>query len=304
MREKTLELEEHINELLADPQYQGHPLRTALAQLYQSQQNQLAQFERLTSISDGYQTILNTRYKTLTERHGKQMRQLQKIIKISDHYQHILQDLNESLKIASTQDPLTGLFNRRLMLDRLQNEAALTKRRHNVFSVLMMDIDHFKKVNDTWGHHAGDNALRLIASALKMALRSSDICARWGGEEFLVLLPDTGADGGQEIANRLLIAIRGLRIPEMALDQNLTISIGLAQHQGDDDLGETLQRADRALYAAKAQGRDGIVRASYSSCSTESSISDSGADATLQKSAKEKSRLEGGVSPTVGGSTL
>lgn len=259
MREKTSELDEQIEKLMDDPQYEAHPLRTALAQLLARQQEQVAQLERLTSISDGYQSVLNKRYQTLTERHNKQLRQLQKIVKISDHYQHMLQDLNESLKIASTQDPLTGLFNRRLMLDRLQNEAALTKRRNNVFSVLMIDIDHFKSVNDTWGHHVGDNALVLVASALKMALRSSDVCARWGGEEFLILLPDTGKAGALEIANRLLVAIRGLRIPEMALDQNLTISIGLAQHQRGDDLDETLKRADDALYAAKAQGRDRVV---------------------------------------------
>lgn len=147
IRDRTLELDGQIDELLADSQYQDHPLREALAQLVERQREQVAQLERLTSISDGYQTILNKRYKSLTERHGKQLRQLQKIVKISDHYQHILQDLNESLKIASTQDPLTGLFNRCLMLDRLQNEAALTKRRHNVFSVLMMDVDHFKNIN-------------------------------------------------------------------------------------------------------------------------------------------------------------
>ena len=126
----------------------------------------------------------------------------------------MLQELNESLRIASTQDPLTGLFNRRLMLDRLQNEAALTKRRHNLFSVLMIDIDHFKNVNDTWGHHAGDVALTMVASALQMAIRTSDVCARWGGEEFLVLLPDTNEAGGLEIATRLLLAIRTLRIPK------------------------------------------------------------------------------------------
>ncbi len=260
MREKTLPLDEQIETLLADPQYENHPLRAALAQLLERQQDQVAQLERLTSISDGYQSALNKRYQTLAERHEKQVRQLQKIIKISDHYQKMLQDLNESLRIASTQDPLTGLFNRRLMLDRLQNEAALTDRRDNLFSVLMIDLDHFKQVNDTWGHHAGDVALTMVASALQMTLRSSDVCARWGGEEFLVLLPDTEETGASEIAQRILIAIRGLRAPEMPADQNLTASIGLAQHGRGDDLDETLKRADRALYAAKDDGRDRVAR--------------------------------------------
>ena len=259
MRDKLPELDEQIEALLADAQYENHPLRAALAQLLERQQDQVGQLERLTSISDGYQSVLNKRYQTLTERHNKQLRQLQKIVRISDHYQQMLQDLNESLRIASTQDPLTGLFNRRLMLDRLQNEAALTKRRRNLFSVLMIDIDHFKKVNDTWGHHAGDVALTMVASALQMAVRASDVCARWGGEEFLVLLPDTNATGGLEIAGRLLCAIRGLRVPQMPADRNLTVSIGLAQHGCNDDLNETLMRADHALYAAKAAGRDRVM---------------------------------------------
>ena len=261
MREKTPQLDEQVDLLLADPQYDDHPLRTVLAQLVERQQEQVSQLERLTSISDGYQSVLNKRYQTLTERHNKQLRQLQKIVVISDHYQQMLQDLNESLRIASTQDPLTGLFNRRLMLDRLQNEAALTNRRDNLFSVLMIDIDHFKRVNDTWGHHAGDIALTMVASALQMALRTSDVCARWGGEEFLVLLPDTGEAGGLEIAGRLLRAIRCLRVPEMPAECNLAISVGLAQHQRGDDLDETLMRADRALYLAKSGGRDGVARA-------------------------------------------
>ena len=262
MREKTPELDEQIEILLADPQHENHPLRAALAQLVERQQDQVTQLERLTSISDGYQSVLNKRYQTLAERHNKQLRQLQKIVKISDHYQHMLQDLNESLRIASTQDPLTGLFNRRLMLDRLQNEAALTNRRNNIFSILMIDIDHFKKVNDTWGHHAGDVALTLVASALQITLRSSDVCARWGGEEFLVLLPDTNETDSLEIAQRVLKAIRDLRVPQMPADRNLTVSIGLAQHERGSDLDETLMHADCALYVAKADGRDRVAQAS------------------------------------------
>lgn len=259
MRDNNPQLEDQIDELLTDPQYQEHPLRTALAQLVERQQYQLTQLERLTSISDGYQSLLTSSYQTLAQRHNKQLRQLQKIIKISDHYQIMLQDMNESLKVASTQDPLTGLFNRRFMVERLQNEAALVKRRHNVFSILMIDIDHFKTVNDTWGHSAGDNALMLIANALKMALRESDVCARWGGEEFLILLPDTDEASGLEIAGRLLLAIRELRIPEMSANENLTTSIGLARHNLGDNWNETLNRADRALYIAKARGRDGAA---------------------------------------------
>ena len=253
-------LESHIDALLADPQYRGHPLREALQQLVEHQREQIAQLEKLTSISDGYQSVLNTRYQTLTQRHQKQMRQLQKIVKISDHYQHMLQDLNESLKIASTQDPLTGLFNRRLMLDRLQNEAALARRRQTSFSVLLLDVDHFKSINDSWGHNVGDRALVFIANALSLALRNSDICARWGGEEFLVLLPDTAESGAMEIAERLRCAISRLRVPELPASHQLTISIGVAYHRIESSIEETIKCADDALYAAKAGGRNRVMR--------------------------------------------
>ena len=262
MRSTTHDLDAEIDELLADSQYENHPLRAALEQLYQRQQDQIAQLERLTSISDGYQSVLNQRYQTLTERHQKQLRQLQKIVKISDHYQKMLQDLNDTLRIASTQDPLTGLFNRRLMLDRLQNEAALTKRRKNWFSILLVDIDHFKKINDNFGHDAGDKALIAVSNALSLALRASDVCARWGGEEFLILLPDTDQAGGIEIANRLRLAVGALQLPNICIDTTLTVSIGLAQHQLENSLEETIKRADLALYAAKATGRNRVFQAS------------------------------------------
>ena len=262
MRNTTHNLDAEIDELLADPQYEDHPLRAALEQLYQRQQDQIGQLERLTSISDGYQSVLNKRYQTLTERHEKQMRQLQKIVKISDHYQQMLQELNDTLRIASTQDTLTGLFNRRFMLDRLQNEAALTKRRNNTFSLLLVDVDHFKKINDNFGHDAGDKALVAIANALTLALRASDVCARWGGEEFLILLLDTNEADSVEIANRLRRAVCTLSFPEVAPDIHITVSIGLAEHRANNSLEAAIKRADVALYAAKAGGRNRVCRAS------------------------------------------
>lgn len=254
------QLDSQIDALLADSQYAEHPLRAALDGLYQRQQEQVAQLERLTSISDGYQSVLQKRYQSLTQRHQKQMRQLQKIVRISDHYQHILQDLNESLKIASTQDPLTGLFNRRLMTTRLKNEAALAKRRLKPFSILMIDVDFFKTINDDFGHAVGDAVLIQIANALTSALRVSDVCSRWGGEEFLILLPDTGAQGAQEIAHRLRVNMQTLRVEGLPVERKVTISIGIAEHVPLQNLDDAIKRADDALYAAKNAGRDRVVQ--------------------------------------------
>lgn len=254
------QLDNQIDALLADLQYADHPLRAALDGLYQRQQEQVAQLERLTSISDGYQSVLQKRYQSLTQRHQKQMKQLQKIVKISDHYQKILQDLNETLKIASTQDPLTGLFNRRLMITRLENEAALARRRLKPFSILMIDVDHFKRVNDDFGHATGDAALIGIANTLTSALRVSDVCSRWGGEEFLIMLPDTTALGAEEIAHRLRVNMQNLRVEELPEDRKLTLSIGIAEHVPLEKLDDAIKRADDALYAAKNAGRNRVVQ--------------------------------------------
>lgn len=259
MRDEAASLDQEIAALLADAQYAGHPLRAALAALMAHQQEQITQLERLTSISDGYQSVLQQRNQSLAQRHQKQVRQLQKIVRISDHYQGSMRDLNEALKIASTQDPLTGLFNRRLMLERLKAEEALAKRRQTPFSIAMIDIDHFKRINDEFGHDVGDTVLVQFALALTGALRAYDICARWGGEEFLVLLPETSGPEALEIANRLRILIEELQIPAMPAAMPLSVSIGLAQHDPESDTTRTMKRADDALYQAKRSGRNRVV---------------------------------------------
>ena len=252
-------LDEEIEALLCDPQHANHPLRAALQAIVERQREQLGQLERLTTISDGYQTVLHQRNQSLSERYDKQVRQLQKIVRISDHYQKMLRDLNEKLQITSNQDSLTGLFNRRHMLERLGAEVALSGRRQSPFCVALLDIDHFKSVNDNFGHHSGDLALVSVAQTLTGALRAYDLCARWGGEEFLVLFPETSAHHAGDISNRLRLLIEKIAVPGAPDGVHLSVSAGLAEHQIDTDINETIKRADTALYAAKASGRNRVV---------------------------------------------
>lgn len=253
--------EREIVALLADSQYEGHPLRAALSDLFEHYQEQLGQLERLTSISDGYQTVLRERNESLARRYSKQIRQLQKIVRISDHYQEMLREFNEALKVASTQDLLTGLPNRRLMLDRLTTEAALAERRQVLFSVALIDADYFKRINDEFGHDVGDKALISIAGALTSTLRAYDVCARWGGEEFLVLLPETLLSNALEIAERLREAVASLQLPEPAKKGYFSVSIGVAEHREQATIEDTIKRADLALYEAKHRGRNRVVAA-------------------------------------------
>ena len=161
-------------------------------------------------------------------------------------------------ELAST-DTLTGLPNRRVFLERARTELALARRSGRPLSLLMLDIDHFKRVNDEHGHDVGDRALRLFAATTTGVVRQTDALGRLGGEEFGVLLPDTLADGAELVAEKLRAAVasaRGEGVPP------LTVSIGLAQlHRSDRELDNLLRRADAALYAAKDGGRDRVATA-------------------------------------------
>jgi len=254
-------LEDEITRLLENPEYRDHPLRAALATLFERYTEQLTNLERLTSLSDGYQSVLRDRNQSLADRYRKQIRQLQKIVRISDHYQQMLHEVNEALHIASTQDPLTGLPNRRLMLDRLNSEVALVQRQKTKFCIALIDIDHFKQINDQFGHDVGDAVLVDLARTLGAGLRAYDICARWGGEEFMLLLPETTAETGLEIVRRLQALINGMHHDHLPPEHRPSISIGLAECCPTPNVSDTIKRADMALYEAKSAGRNRIVLA-------------------------------------------
>ncbi len=163
------------------------------------------------------------------------------------------------LQAIATRDELTGLPNRRQMQALMDQELLRSLRHHHDFSIALLDLDHFKRVNDAHGHAAGDAVLRAFAQAGQAALRATDVLARWGGEEFVVLLPDTAmppALGGME---RLRQQIAALRIDAGAgAPLSITVSIGLTGHRRNDSLAQTLKRADQLLYQAKAEGRNRI----------------------------------------------
>lgn len=163
----------------------------------------------------------------------------------------------------ATLDALTNLNNRRQFEIRLGQEISITKRQNNPLCAMMVDIDFFKSVNDTYGHAAGDEVLRTVASIIKQALRESDIPARYGGEEFAVLLPYTHIEEAKIVGERLRKAVESTPIIVNIEDQepqtiNVTISMGLAEYN-QTETGEVLfERADKALYEAKTNGRNQV----------------------------------------------
>ena len=159
----------------------------------------------------------------------------------------------------ATRDPLTGLGNRRLALERLAQEQERQRRHPAPLSVLMLDLDRFKAVNDRWGHPAGDLVLRAASIAISEELRGCDLGVRYGGEEFLVVLPDTVLDDAARVAERIRRRIGSLEIDVGEASIEVTVSIGVACQREDEPAEALIARADAALYRAKAEGRDRCV---------------------------------------------
>lgn len=166
--------------------------------------------------------------------------------------------LEEELRYLATTDPLTGLLNRRAFMTTLADELTRSQRLHSRFTLLMLDIDHFKRVNDTYGHPVGDVVLVHLSNLLAEQLRSIDKLARIGGEEFAILLVDTSAEAAATVIERLLATIRSKPAshPESGQPIVITASIGCTESKAEDDEQSPFVRADRALYAAKQGGRD------------------------------------------------
>ena len=169
----------------------------------------------------------------------------------------------EQIRQLATHDDLTGLLNRRAMLDRMQLEQRRSLRSGSPLLIAQLDIDHFKAVNDTHGHAAGDLVLQSFADTVRRNVRDTDVLARWGGEEFVLLLCDTPAADAVTLMERLRQAVQAMQVPvpQSGGPITVTVSIGLARHTPADPLAGTLERADRALYAAKAGGRNRVVPA-------------------------------------------
>ncbi|MBT3923492.1 MAG: diguanylate cyclase [Nitrospina sp.] len=159
----------------------------------------------------------------------------------------------------SETDPLTGLFNRRTFMKRIENEAARFKRSKKPFSILFGDIDFFKKINDTFGHSAGDAVLVSISKLMDTEKREIDQIARWGGEEFLILLPETGLNGAVLLGNKIREKISAQSIMHEGKEIKVTMSFGASIYNGETPIDKTIDLADQRLYLAKESGRNKVV---------------------------------------------
>lgn len=177
------------------------------------------------------------------------------------------QDLSEALdriREMATHDDLTGLINRRRMLELMNTERHRNIRSARSFCLAMIDLDHFKRVNDRLGHSAGDEVLSEVASAISAGLRETDIVARWGGEAFLILFTDTTDDAAEKVLLRIQEALAQTTVTQLDPCLRVTFSAGVGHHLRGEPLTQTIDRAGKALCAAKAAGRNRVLRAESS----------------------------------------
>ena len=172
-------------------------------------------------------------------------------------YRSISEDITDKKRIEelSVTDKLTGLYNR-LKLDELMLIKIEAFRRYNVdFSIILLDIDNFKSVNDTYGHDVGDYVLQTIAKTLRTHIRITDIIGRWGGEEFLIICNNTNLDNSKILAENIRKIVENIKFDKVGTK---TISLGLSEFQKDDDVKSIFKRADDALYEAKTTGKNKV----------------------------------------------
>lgn len=178
------------------------------------------------------------------------------------HAQNVIA-VEARLRSAAGTDPLSGLLNRRRMTDQLQQEMVRAAERQRPLTVLLLDIDHFKVINDEHGHARGDFVIARVGEVLQQTVRQQDIVARWGGEEFMVLLPDSSIEIAMDTAERIRGAIYGNVIRSPANLLPVSVTIGVACWRAGESLEATIHRADQAMYAGKHAGRNQVMSEAY-----------------------------------------
>ncbi|MDD5717718.1 MAG: diguanylate cyclase [Sulfuricurvum sp.] len=214
-------------------------------------------FKRIVAVNDAGEVMgIVTQQDLIARTYLKWSQLMQDHFKQFEEIAQILQQKNRHLTELATKDALTGIHNRHMFAELFAKEFAILKRDKIKLSLLMIDLDHFKAVNDTYGHNLGDYVLKTFAHLVSSSVREADLFARWGGEEFVLLLRNSGCEEGYEVAEK----IRN-RLAEQVFDEvgHVTCSIGITEVSADDTLQDAIGRADNAMYTAKKEGRNRSV---------------------------------------------
>jgi diguanylate cyclase (GGDEF)-like protein len=171
---------------------------------------------------------------------------------------NMLSFLNEKLEELSIKDELTGIYNRRFLIEFLEKQIQKANRYNNKFSLLLFDIDNFKKINDIYGHLTGDAVIKHVTSLIALNIRESDIIGRFGGEEFVVILLESDIIGGASAGEKLRSVIENTPLILEGNSLNVTVSVGVSEHENGIDVDNVIEKADVALYKAKNSGKNKV----------------------------------------------
>jgi len=212
----------------------------------------------------------------IADRHNADNRLLEEFTHLSECYKALQLQVNKlsaeneqlktelvnmvrSLDLASRVDGMTGLANRRDIMEKIDREATRSQRHQRPFTVLLVNIDDFKKVNELYSYNAGDDVLVEVARVLRSCVRNEDICARWGGEEFLILLPETSVENSLLVANKVLEAMSMTEFKANKPGIRITVSIGACEHRPGQSVQECISRVHFALLTAKKEGKNRYI---------------------------------------------
>ena len=215
----------------------------------------ISQFEHI--IADG--NPLYPKFKLLLESYKKLAHRMESLAYENEAVATQLVELNRSLDLATRVDPMTGLANRRYIKEKVEQEYSRAQRHNRTFSIILADIDGFKRINDTYGYNAGDDVLVEIARVFRGCIRHEDVCARWGGEEFLILLPETTLEGALAVAQKIHESVAMTEFKATKPGIRTTVSIGLSEYKPGQALFECVSRADHALHQAKKTGKNRYI---------------------------------------------
>lgn len=240
--------------------------------LFIKETQMLEHTHQILAIMDTGDSFLQKEYELLSKNYSKLLKLSKKLVSMADNTHRKLKNSNdlvhekimqltaaeEELKKLAITDTLTGLLNRRGVWQWLEEEEIRFFRKSCPFTLFIIDIDFFKAVNDSHGHHAGDYILKVLAESMKTSIRAQDCLSRWGGEEFLLVFPDTDITGGLVIAEKMRNKIEKLVIEYKEVTVKITISLGGCGYSRKMGLNSCLEMADKALYKSKTDGRNRV----------------------------------------------
>lgn len=215
-----------------------------------------AHFEHLASDSSHDSNPMMIEYRLLYEEYCALKHRVEQLDREKNSLKTQLSEMDRSLDLATRIDPMTGLANRRDIMEKMERELSRSERHQRTFSVMLVDLDNFGKLNEKYGYNDGDDVLVEVSRVLMGCVRNEDVCARWGGEEFLFLLTETNTEGALTLARKILDSICMTEFKANRPGIRITASIGLCEYQAGQTLYECVSRADQALREAKRRGKN------------------------------------------------